>query len=179
LQQVTKQFDIERFALEGLLWDFSACWTPCKVKAIYRVVNDILWRMMGRQENDLTRAHGYYFLAQPCVLKYHLGSVSFLHTDASPGSVRLEVMRISKFVTLTEVQRLLWRVKMCYAFDIKDSILQTDLDIFRAWIGTSEMVKDWLYDLTGDDVLGPVVSSILAFLGLRWVNDGTLNMAKV
>lgn len=179
LQQVTKQFDIERFALEALLRDFSACWTPCKVKAIYRVVNDILWRMIGRQENALTRAHGYYFLAQPCVLKYHLGSVSFLHTDASPDSVRLEVMRIRKFVTLTEVQRLLWRVKMCYTFDIKDSILQTDLEIFRAWIGTSEMVKDWLYDLTGDDVLGPVVSSILAFLGLRWVNDGTLNMAKV
>lgn len=60
-----------------------------------------------------------------------------------------------------------------------DNILQTDLDIFRAWIGTSEMVTDWLYDLTGDDVLGPVVSSILAFLGLRWVNDGTLNMVKV
>ena len=179
LQQVTKQFDIERFALEALLRDFSAYWTPCKVKAIYRVVNDILWRMMGSQENALTRTHGYYFLAQPCVLKYHLGSVSFLHTEASQGSVRWEVMRISKFVTLTEVQRLLWRVKMCYTFDIQDNILQTDLDIFRAWIGTSEMVKDWLYDLTGDDVLGPVVSSILAFLGLRWVNDGTLNMEKV
>ena len=179
LQQVTRKKESECVALKASLQHFSACWVPYKVKFIYRVVNDILWRMMGSQENTLVRTHGYYFLAQPCFLKYHIGSVSFLHTDGSPGSVRLEVKRISKFVTLTEVQRLLWRVKMCYTFDIKDNILQTDLDIFRAWIGTSEMVTDWLYDLTGDDVLGPVVSSILAFLGLRWVNDGTLNMVKV
>lgn len=179
LESVTTRYESDRLALESAKKDFSACWKPSKVKGIYRVVNDILWRMMGNMENCLIRTDGEYRLSQPCFLKYHLGNDLFLHSDASRITVRGEVMRSVRFITLTEVQRLLWRVKMCYTFDISDDILETDLYIFYAWIGTSEMVKDWIFDLTGDDILGPAVLSALAFFGLRWVNDGTLNMVKV